>query len=115
MIDGARGPISPALIRSRSSPASCTYGCSGESLSIFIRPQYELGLGQARPGQMRLAKVGCGRVGVGDQRRSGCRRERADAEIGRRTMTPENNYDDAVTLRALQADFPHLDISIEFL
>ena len=30
-------------------------------------------------------------------------------------MTPEDGYDDAATLRALQADFPHLDISIEFL
>jgi hypothetical protein len=30
-------------------------------------------------------------------------------------MTPENDHDDAATLRDLQADFPHLDISIEFL
>jgi hypothetical protein len=30
-------------------------------------------------------------------------------------MTPENDHDDARTLRDLQADFPHLDISIEFL
>lgn len=30
-------------------------------------------------------------------------------------MTPENDHDDATTLRGLQADFPHLDISIEFL
>ena len=30
-------------------------------------------------------------------------------------MTPENDHEDAVTLHDLQADFPHLDISIEFL
>jgi hypothetical protein len=30
-------------------------------------------------------------------------------------MTPENDHDDAATLRGLQADFPHLDISMEFL
>jgi hypothetical protein len=30
-------------------------------------------------------------------------------------MTPENEPDDARTLRDLQGDFPHLDISIEFL
>jgi hypothetical protein len=30
-------------------------------------------------------------------------------------MTPENDHDDATILRGLQADFPHLDISIEFL
>jgi hypothetical protein len=30
-------------------------------------------------------------------------------------MTPENDHDDAATLRDLRADFPHLDISIEFL
>ena len=30
-------------------------------------------------------------------------------------MTPENDDGDAATLRDLQADFPHLDISIEFL
>ena len=30
-------------------------------------------------------------------------------------MTPEDDDGDAATLRALQADFPHLDISIEFL
>ena len=30
-------------------------------------------------------------------------------------MTPENDHDDAATLQDLQADFPHLDISIEFL
>jgi hypothetical protein len=30
-------------------------------------------------------------------------------------MTPENDHDDATTLQDLQADFPHLDISIEFL
>jgi hypothetical protein len=30
-------------------------------------------------------------------------------------MTPENDHDDAATLRDLQADFPYLDISIEFL
>jgi hypothetical protein len=30
-------------------------------------------------------------------------------------MTPENDHDDARTLRDLQADFPQLDISIEFL
>jgi hypothetical protein len=30
-------------------------------------------------------------------------------------MTPENDHDDATALRDLQADFPHLDISIEFL
>jgi hypothetical protein len=30
-------------------------------------------------------------------------------------MTPENEPDDATTLQDLQADFPHLDISIEFL
>jgi hypothetical protein len=30
-------------------------------------------------------------------------------------MTLENDYDDAATLRALQADFPHLNTSIEFL
>jgi hypothetical protein len=30
-------------------------------------------------------------------------------------MTPENDQDDATTLHGLQEDFPHLDISIEFL
>ena len=30
-------------------------------------------------------------------------------------MTPENEHDDATALRGLRADFPHLDISIEFL
>ena len=30
-------------------------------------------------------------------------------------MTPENDDDDAMTLRGLRADFPHLDISMEFL
>ena len=30
-------------------------------------------------------------------------------------MTPENEPDDAMTLQDLQADFPHLVISIEFL
>jgi hypothetical protein len=30
-------------------------------------------------------------------------------------MTPENEPDDAATLQDLQAAFPHLDISIEFL
>jgi hypothetical protein len=30
-------------------------------------------------------------------------------------MTLENDHEDAATLRGLQADFPHLDISIEFL
>lgn len=31
-------------------------------------------------------------------------------------MTPENDHDDdATALRHLQADFPHLDISMEFL
>ena len=30
-------------------------------------------------------------------------------------MTPENDREDAAILRDLQADFPHLDISIEFL
>jgi hypothetical protein len=30
-------------------------------------------------------------------------------------MTPENDDDDATTLHDLQADSPHLDISIEFL
>jgi hypothetical protein len=30
-------------------------------------------------------------------------------------MTPENEPDDAATLQDLQEDFPHLDISIEFL
>ena len=30
-------------------------------------------------------------------------------------MTPENDDGDAATLHDLQADFPHLDISIEFL
>ena len=30
-------------------------------------------------------------------------------------MTPENENDDAAALRGLRADFPHLDISIEFL
>ena len=30
-------------------------------------------------------------------------------------MTMEDEHDDATTLRGLQADFPHLDISIEFL
>jgi hypothetical protein len=41
--------------------------------------------------------------------------ERTDAETGRRTMTPEDDHEDAATLRGLQADFPDLDISIEFL
>jgi hypothetical protein len=41
--------------------------------------------------------------------------ERTDAKAGRRTMTPENEHDDVATLRDLQADFPDLDISIEFL
>jgi hypothetical protein len=39
----------------------------------------------------------------------------AEADTGRRMMTPENDQDDATTLQDLQADFPHLDISIEFL
>jgi hypothetical protein len=30
-------------------------------------------------------------------------------------MTPRNDHDDATALQDLQADFPHLDISIEFL
>ena len=30
-------------------------------------------------------------------------------------MTPQNENDDVTTLRGLRADFPHLDISIEFL
>ena len=30
-------------------------------------------------------------------------------------MTPENDHDEAAILLDLQADFPHLDISIEFL
>ena len=30
-------------------------------------------------------------------------------------MTAENDHEDATTLRDLRADFPHLDISIEFL
>ena len=30
-------------------------------------------------------------------------------------MTPENDHDDATTLRDLREDFPQLDISIEFL
>ena len=30
-------------------------------------------------------------------------------------MTPENEQDDATALRGLGADFPDLDISIEFL
>jgi hypothetical protein len=39
----------------------------------------------------------------------------AEADTGRRMMIPENEPDDATTLQDLQADFPHLDISIEFL
>lgn len=30
-------------------------------------------------------------------------------------MTPGNDRDDATILRDLQADFPHLDITMEFL
>ena len=30
-------------------------------------------------------------------------------------MTPEKDHDDATALQDLRADFPHLDISIEFL
>jgi hypothetical protein len=41
--------------------------------------------------------------------------ERGDAETGRQTMAQEHDHEDAATLRDLQADFPHLDISIEFL
>jgi hypothetical protein len=47
--------------------------------------------------------------------REGLLTKHAEAETGTRTMIPQNEHDDAATLRDLRADFPHLDISIEFL